>query len=149
MTATDRRDPYNLQRFVDAQDPVFAQVCAELRAGRKSSHWVWFIFPQLQGLGHSSTAKYYAISGLEEAKAYLSHPILGPRVIDCCRLATGIQGRSIEEILGQLDSLKFRSSLTLFAHAASANQPFKAALEKYFEGKPDPITMDLLRCQQS
>jgi uncharacterized protein (DUF1810 family) len=149
MTATDQRDPYNLQRFVDAQDPVFAQVCAELGAGRKSSHWAWFIFPQMQGLGHSSTAKYHAISGLEEARAYLSHSILGPRLIECCRLITGVQGRSIEEILGQLDSLKFRSSLTLFAYAASANQPFKTALEKYFEGKPDPVTTDLLRRQQS
>jgi uncharacterized protein (DUF1810 family) len=147
MTAMDQRDPYNLQRFVDAQDPVFAQVCAELRTGRKSSHWAWFIFPQLQGLGHSSTAKYYAISGLEEAKAYLNHPVLGPRLIDCCRLVTEIQGRSIEEILGQLDSLKFRSSLTLFTHAAPANQPFKAALQKYFAGKPDPITTDQLRQQ--
>jgi uncharacterized protein (DUF1810 family) len=149
MTATEQRDPYNLQRFVDAQDPVFAQVCAELRAGRKSSHWAWFIFPQLDGLGHSSTAKYYAISGLEEAKAYVDHPILGPRLIDCCRLVMEIQGRSIEEILGQIDSLKFRSCLTLFAHAASANQPFRAALAKYFEGKPDPITTDLLRRHRS
>jgi uncharacterized protein (DUF1810 family) len=144
MPGTGQNDPYDLQRFLDAQEPVFAEVCAELRAGRKRSHWMWFIFPQLRGLGSSATAEYYAISGLEEAKAYLGHPILGPSLVECCRLVTGVQGLSAQEIFGYPDYLKFRSSMTLFAHAASENQPFQAALEKYFDGKPDPLTMERL-----
>lgn len=138
-------DPFHLQRFVDAQDAVYATVCSELRAGHKQSHWMWFIFPQIAGLGSSSTAKYYAISSLAEAKAYVSHPILGPRLAECCRLVTGVEGRSAEEIFGYPDYLKFRSSLTLFAAAAPDAKTFQAALEKYFEGKPDPATMERLR----
>jgi uncharacterized protein (DUF1810 family) len=123
---------------------VFAQVCAELRTGRKSSHWMWFIFPQIQGLGYSSLSVHYAISGLDEAKAYLDHPILGTRLIECCRLVTTIEGQPIEKIFGHIDSLKFRSSLTLFARATADNQPFRAALEKYFQGKLDPLTIGKL-----
>jgi len=137
-------DPFHLRRFVDAQDPVYAAVCSELRAGDKRSHWMWFIFPQIAGLGFSSTAKHYAISGLAEAKAYLSHPILGPRLLECCRLVTDVEGRSAEQIFGYPDYLKFRSSLTLFAAAAPDPQPFQAALEKYFEGKADPATLERL-----
>ena len=129
---------------MDAQDPDYAQVCSELRAGRKRSHWMWYIFPQLKGLGSSSTAQYYGISGLDEAKAYLSHPVLGPRLLECSRLVTKIQGRTIQEIFGYPDYLKFRSSMTLFARAAPENEPFHAALDKYFDGEPDAQTLDRL-----
>jgi uncharacterized protein (DUF1810 family) len=144
MFGRDEKDPHNLQRFVDAQDSVFAQVCSELREGRKRGHWIWFIFPQIQGLGYSSLAQKFAISSLEEAKAYLEHPILGPRLRECCRLATLIEGRSISEIFGYPDDLKFRSSLTLFAHATNENQIFQDALEKYFKGEFDPLTLERL-----
>lgn len=138
-------DPFHLQRFVDAQNVAYATVCSELRAGHKQSHWMWFIFPQIAGLGSSATAKYYAISSLAEAKAYLSHPILGPRLAECCRLVTGVEGRSAEEIFGYPDYLKFRSSLTLFAAAALDPRPFEVALGKYFEGKADPAKVERLR----
>jgi uncharacterized protein (DUF1810 family) len=144
MPGTDKKDPYNLQRFVDAQDPVFAEVCSELKMGRKRSHWMWFIFPQLQGLGHSSIAQYYAISSIDEAKAYLSHAILGPRLLECCRLVILIERRSIQEIFGYPDFLKFRSSLTLFARATSENRLFTIALEKYFGGEQDGSTLERL-----
>jgi uncharacterized protein (DUF1810 family) len=134
-------DTYNLQRFVDAQDPVFAQVCSELRAGQKSTHWMWFIFPQIEGLGSSSLARKYAISSLDEAKAYLNHPVLGPRIKECTRLVLSIEGRTMEEIFGTPDDLKFRSSLTLFAHAEPAEQVFQDALRKYFGGEEDSLTV--------
>ena len=137
-------DPYNLQRFVDAQSGVYDQVCAELRAGRKRSHWIWFIFPQIQGLGSSPTAVEYAISSLKEAEAYLHHPILGPRLIECTRLITQVEGRSIDQIMGYPDDLKFRSSMTLFAHATPDNQVFKEALQKYFGGEFDHLTLNRL-----
>mgnify|MGYP001316290075 FL=1 len=135
------KDPYNLQRFVDAQDPVFAGVLSELRQGRKRGHWMWFIFPQIQGLGHSPMAERYAISSLEEAQAYLNHPVLGPRLRECVRLLTLAEGRSIHEILGFPDDLKFRSSLTLFAKAASDNRLLLQALDKFYGGAPDPLTL--------
>ena len=134
-------DPYNLQRFVDAQNPVFEQVCSELRQGRKRTHWIWFVFPQIQGLGYSPTAIEYAISSLSEAEAYLKHPILGPRLIECTRLITQVEGCSIDQILGYPDDLKFRSSMTLFAHATSDNQVFKDALQKYYGGEFDRQTL--------
>jgi uncharacterized protein (DUF1810 family) len=134
-------DTYNLQRFVDAQDPVFAQVCSELRAGQKRSHWMWFIFPQIEGLGSSSLARKYAISSLDEAKAYLNHPVLGPRIKECTRLVLSIEGRAVGEIFGTPDDLKFRSSLTLFAHAEPAEQAFQDALRKYFGGEEDSLTV--------
>jgi uncharacterized protein (DUF1810 family) len=137
-------DPYNLQRFVDAQEAVYSEVCAELRAGRKRSHWMWFIFPQIRGLGHSSMAAFYAISSLEEAKAYLNHPILGPRLLECCRLVNQIEGRRIEDIFGFPDYLKFRSSITLFGQASS-DSAFTASLEKYFQCEPDAATLDRLQ----
>lgn len=144
MSGTDEKDPYNLKRFVDAQDPVFARVCSELRAGRKREHWMWFIFPQIQGLGYSPLAQKFAITSLEEARAYLDHPILGARLRECCRLVNLVEGRSIEEIFGYPDDLKFRSSMTLFAHATSDNQVFRDALEKYFSGEFDPLTLERL-----
>src|ERR1035437_9314672 len=113
MSGTEKKDPYNLQRFVDAQDPVYAEVCSELQTGRKCSHWMWFIFPQLQGLGHSSMARYYAISSIDEAEAYLIHSLLGPRLLECCRLVILIERRPIQDIFGSPAFLKFLSSMTL------------------------------------
>jgi uncharacterized protein (DUF1810 family) len=136
-------DPYNLQRFVDAQASCFAQVRSELSAGKKRSHWMWFVFPQLQGLGSSPTAQHYAISGLEEAKAYLAHPVLGGRLRDCTSLVNALSGRTVEDIFGYPDDLKFRSCVTLFAQASRPeNQVFQEALKKYFNGIPDKATMD-------
>ena len=137
-------DPYNLQRFVDAQNPMFEQVCAELRRGRKTGHWMWFIFPQIRGLGSSETAQYFAIASREEATAYLEHPILGLRLRECSRLVTLIQGESIDQILGYPDNLKFKSSMTLFAHATTENEVFLEALNMYFDGEFDPRTLDRL-----
>ena len=137
-------DPYNLQRFVDAQKPVFEQVCSELREGCKKSHWMWFIFPQIKGLGHSETARTFAISSREEAQAYLNHPILGPRLRECSRLVTLVEGRSARRIFGSIDALKFRSSVTMFASVASDNGAFTEALQKYFGGDVDSLTVDKL-----
>ena len=134
-------DPYNLQRFVDAQNRAFDGVCAELREGRKRGHWMWFIFPQIRGLGRSHLAGKYAIDSSEEAAAYLEHPVLGPRLRECTRLVNLVDGRSIEEIFGYPDDLKFRSSMTLFAHASSDNQVFLDALAKYFDGDSDRLTL--------
>ncbi len=134
-------DPYDLQRFVDAQNPVYDKVRAELRDGRKRSHWMWFIFPQIEGLGYSQLARRFAISSLAEAAAYLAHPILGPRLAECTRLVNLVEGRAIEQIFGYPDDLKFRSSMTVFAHAAPDNQVFTDALQKYFGGEFDPATL--------
>ena len=137
-------DPFQLQRFIDAQDPVYAEVCNELRRGQKTSHWMWFIFPQIQGLGHSYMARKYAISSLEEAKAYLLHPVLRDRLLECTELVNQVQGRSIQHIMGYPDDLKFRSSMTLFAQADPSIAVFRAALAKYFGGEDDRATLDLL-----
>lgn len=137
-------DPHNLKRFLDAQQPVFEQVLAELHAGRKQSHWMWFIFPQMRGLGHSSLADYYGISSRQEAEAYLVHPILGSRLQECTQLVNHVEGRSIDQILGSPDNLKFRSSMTLFASTAPELKIFTHALRKYFDGKLDPLTLNLL-----
>ena len=137
-------DPHDLQRFVDAQAPVYEQVCAELRAGRKASHCMWFVFPQIEGLGGSAMAQRYAIASRAQARAYLAHPLLGPRLRECTRLVNAVQGRSIEQIFGYPDQMKFRSSMTLFADAADDKQVFEAALQKYFGGKPDPLTLERL-----
>ena len=140
-------DPYHLQRFIEAQDSCFAQVRSELAAGKKRSHWMWFVFPQITGLGSSPMAQLYAISGLDEAKAYLTHPVLGDRLRDCTALVNAVEGRAIGEIFDYPDDLKFRSSVTLFAWAASdqpGNQVFSEALAKYFDGVPDQATLDQL-----
>ena len=138
-------DPHNLQRFVGAQSSVYAQVCSELRDGRKRTHWMWFIFPQIEGLGYSELARRFAISSLQEAQAYLAHPILGPRLRECTRLVNQAGGRSIEQIFGSPDDLKFHSSMTLFARAAPDDeQVFDEALRKYFGGQPDPATLERL-----
>jgi uncharacterized protein (DUF1810 family) len=133
-------NPFNLQRFVEAQDAVYDQVCSELRAARKTSHWMWFIFPQIAGLGFSSMAQRYAISGRAEAAAYLDHPVLGTRLVECTDLVNAVDGRTAHQIFGSPDDVKFRSSMTLFALCAEEPQAFLAALAKYFEGKADPLT---------
>lgn len=142
-------DAYNLQRFLDAQERVYDTVLAELRAGRKSSHWIWFIFPQIAGLGHSEMAQQFAIASLDEAKAYLQHPTLGQRLRACTQLALDVNGHSAEEILGYPDYLKFRSCMTLFLTAATDNTLFNNALLKFFDGKPDHLTLDILVQHQS
>jgi uncharacterized protein (DUF1810 family) len=137
-------DPFNLARFVDAQSTDYAQVLSELRAGRKQSHWIWFIFPQLKGLGRSPMAEHYGIGSLEEAAAYLAHTVLGPRLEECTLLVNQVDGAPIDEIFGFPDNLKFRSSMTLFARAAKSSRVFNDALEKYFAGKPDAKTLEML-----
>ncbi|MCV7259082.1 DUF1810 domain-containing protein [Mycobacterium shimoidei] len=137
-------DPFDLQRFVDAQARVYHTVVEELRAGRKRSHWIWFIFPQLEGLGSSPTAARYGISSLEEAEAYVRHEVLGPRLHECAQLVNQITGRSIEEIFGSPDDLKVRSSMTLFARATDDNRDFRELLDKYYGGVEDPLTLRLL-----
>src|SRR5262245_1085652 len=134
---SDMNDPFHLQRFVDAQSGVIDRVYAELRAGKKHSHWMWFIFPQIRGLGSSRMAQEFAISSLAEANAYVAHPVLGLRLKTCTELAKAIEGRSIEEILGYPDHLKFHSSMTLFACAAPDELVFQAALHKFFGGNFD------------
>ncbi len=137
-------DCFDLRRFVDAQDPVYERVCGELRRGRKQSHWMWFVFPQLKGLGFSGMAQKFGIASRAEAEAYLAHPVLGPRLIECTELVNAVEGRSIEHIFGDVDAMKFRSSITLFAQMSKAPGVFEAALEKYFGGEPDPLTLDRL-----
>ncbi len=132
-------DVFNLQRFVAAQAPVYADVCEELRRGQKTSHWMWFIFPQIAGLGSSTMARKYAISGLDEARAYLAHPMLGPRLIECTRLVAA-SGRSVEDIFGAPDDMKFRSSMTLFAKAQGEGV-FSEAIAKYCGGRFDEATL--------
>lgn len=136
-------DPFDLQRFVDAQAATYAQALAELKAGRKRTHWMWFVFPQVAGLGTSPTARRYAISGLGEARAYLAHPILGPRYRQAVAAVNSVEDRTAHEIFGSPDDLKFRSSLTLFAQAADEDA-FREALARYYAGQPDPATLSLL-----
>ena len=137
-------DPYDLQRFVSAQASMMPQVLAELKAGEKLSHWIWFIFPQLKGLGQSSMSEFYGIGSLDEARAYWQHPVLGARIEQCTRLVNLVEKRPIERILGYPDDLKFRSSMTLFARAVPENAVFNEALKKYFNGEPDHRTLELL-----
>jgi uncharacterized protein (DUF1810 family) len=138
-----------LERFVSAQSAVYPQVLEELRGGEKRGHWIWFIFPQMKGLGHSSQSEYYGIDSLEEAAAYLRHPVLGERLRECTRLVTLVEGRTINRILGTPDDLKFRSSMTLFARAAEEadldSAEFNDALKKYFGGEGDARTVAMLR----
>lgn len=132
----------HLQRFVEAQAFVYEQVGAELRAGRKRTHWMWYVFPQIAGLGASAMAQRFAIASLDEARAYLSHPVLGARLRECTRWVNAIEGRPIEQIFGYPDDLKFRSSMTLFAQATDDNAEFMGALSKYFGGEFDPLTLE-------
>ena len=137
-------DPFNLQRFVDAQAPVYERVVAELRHGQKQSHWMWFVFPQIKGLGSSAMARRFAISSRAEAEAYLDHPLLGPRLRECTRLVVAVQGRTIDAILGYPDDLKFRSSMTLFASVAPDETDFVEALDKFYGGAMDRATLERL-----
>jgi uncharacterized protein (DUF1810 family) len=137
-------DPFNLTRFVTAQSPVYQQVLTELRNHRKTTHWIWFIFPQLRGLGSSPTAQTYAIQSLAEATAYLAHPILGPRLHECTQLLLNARAYPIRQILGTPDDLKFRSSMTLFAQATPTNPIFAETLDAFFAGNPDDLTLNIL-----
>ena len=136
-------DPFDLERFVEAQAPVYPRVLSELRHGRKQSHWMWFIFPQLAGLGHSPMAQRFALRSRDEASAYLRHGVLGARLCECTALVNAVEGRTIREILGSPDDLKFRSSMTLFV-AVSSEPEFAAAIGKFYGGTPDRKTLDLL-----
>ena len=137
-------DRFHLQRFVEAQEPIYDQVRRELRAGRKESHWIWFVFPQIAGLGQSQTSVRFAVSSLAEASAYLAHPILGPRLGECATLALEVDGRSALDIFGPVDAMKFRSSMTLFAEAGPKFPVFERCLDKFFAGVRDPATLSRL-----
>lgn len=138
-------DRYNLQRFVDAQDGCMAQVLRELRSGEKQTHWMWFVFPQLRGLGVSDKAQFYGISSQAEAGAYLGHPVLGPRLIQCTELVNAVEGRSVGQIFPWPDHLKFHSCMTVFSISTLNSEPFPEALRKYFHGCRDERTVELLQ----
>jgi uncharacterized protein (DUF1810 family) len=144
MTEPQSTGNHHLDRFLQAQRSVYEDALSELRAGRKESHWIWFIFPQIAGLGHSPAAQFYAIESLQEAVAYLQHPVLGSRLRECTGIVNDIEGRSINAIFGSPDDMKFRSSMSLFAQATKDNQIFLSALKKYFDGKPDQLTLQKL-----
>jgi uncharacterized protein (DUF1810 family) len=135
-------DLFNLERFVDAQAPVYQQARRELEAGRKQSHWMWFVFPQIAGLGQSAMSIRFSIASLDEAKAYLAHPVLGPRLRECARLALDVEGKTAREIFRSVDEMKFRSSMTLFARASPEDNVFERCLTKYFGGGEDPATLE-------
>jgi uncharacterized protein (DUF1810 family) len=149
MRSTDQYDPFNLQRFVQAQDPVFERVQRELDEGHKRSHWMWFVFPQFAGLGGSEMSRRFAIGSAEEARAYLQHPLLGARLRTCTQLVLKVRQRSIGEIFGHPDDLKFHSSMTLFAQFADDDSLFAQALERYFHGILDDWTLQLLDSKQA
>ena len=132
---------FDLQRFVDAQKSVYERALRELHGGRKESHWMWFVFPQIAGLGRSPTAVFYAISSLDEARAYLAHPVLGTRLRECAKLVLAIEGSTARDIFGAIDEMKFRSSMTLFMKAAPDEPIFSQCLKKYFAGRPDEATL--------
>ncbi len=137
-------DPHNLERFVDAQRESYTGVVAELSRGQKTGHWIWFIFPQIRGLGLSRMSRRYAIASIEEARAYAAHPLLGPRLIECVQLVMAAEGRSAEQVLGHIDAIKLRSCLTLFAAACADNDLYTQAIKQLFDGKQDPLTLEAL-----
>jgi len=137
-------ESFDLDRFVQAQAPVMVQVRRELSSGRKATHWMWFVFPQIAGLGQSPKAQFYAISSLDEARAYLSHPVLGHRLVECTHLVDTVEGRTAYEIFGSPDDLKFHSSMTLFSLADPYEPTFDLALDKYYGGRGDQRTLELL-----
>jgi uncharacterized protein (DUF1810 family) len=142
--ASDRDDSFELSRFISAQERIYDIVLDELRSGRKRTHWMWYIFPQIDGLGHSSTTKHYAIKSMEEARQYLAHPVLGTRLVECAEAVLAVEGRSISDIFGYPDDLKLKSSMTLFASIAEPNSVFERILDKYFQGERDVRTLRLL-----
>ncbi len=137
-------DPYDLDRFVRAQEGDYDRALAEITAGRKRSHWMWYVFPQFRGLGRSGTAERYAIRSVAEAEAYLRHPVLGPRLVACAEAALGVAGRSAYDVFGSPDDLKLRSSMTLFAHVSPAGSVFERVLDRYYAGQPDAATLGLV-----
>lgn len=148
MTHGDEReladDPYNLRRFEEAQASVYSQALAEIKRGRKVSHWMWYIFPQIDGLGFSSTTKHYSIKSVEEAEAYLRHPVLGPRLLECTAAALQVEGRSAVEIFGSTDAQKLQSCATLFASVSPPGSPFHQIIDRYFQGQMDERTLELI-----
>jgi uncharacterized protein (DUF1810 family) len=143
-----RNDPYDLERFVDAQRRNYSQALAELAAGKKRTHWMWYVFPQLLGLGSSPMAERYAIASLDEARAYLAHPVLGPRLRECAATLLALESRTARDVLGSPDDLKLRSSATLFASVAEPQSPFEQLLTRYYAGIPDARTLELLAAQR-
>jgi len=137
-------DPYDLNRFVEAQQGAYSGIVDELIRGRKTGHWIWYIFPQIAGLGASSMSQRFSISSIEEARAYSAHPVLGPRLAECTALVLAVKDRSAEQIFGHLDALKFRSCMTLFAVADPTNEIFQKAIDYCFDGLPDPLTLQAL-----
>jgi uncharacterized protein (DUF1810 family) len=137
-------DPYDLKRFVQAQEDVYPSALSEIRAGRKKSHWMWYIFPQFEGLGLSSTARRYSVKSVAEAEMYLRHPVLGPRLLECCEAVIGVERRSADDIFGSPDDMKLRSCATLFAHVSAPGSVFERLLSKYFRGEPDERTLRLV-----
>jgi uncharacterized protein (DUF1810 family) len=140
-----QESPFGLERFVSAQESIYGQALAELRGGRKRTHWMWFIFPQIEGLGHSATSIHYSVKSLEEARAYLQHPVLGPRLRECAEALCALEGRTASDIFGFPDDLKLRSSMTLFAAVAETGSVFARVLDKYFQGRHDDRTLQLLK----
>jgi uncharacterized protein (DUF1810 family) len=140
----DRGDSFDLGRFISAQKEIYESALAELRGGRKRTHWMWFIFPQIDGLAYSTTSKHYAIKSIEEARQYLNHPLLGARLLECAETVLAVEGRSISEIFGYPDDLKLKSSMTLFSYVAGPRSVFVRALDKYFRGEQDVKTLDIL-----
>ncbi len=137
-------DPHDLKRFVDAQAGDYDRALAEIKAGRKRSHWIWYVFPQIDGLGFSSMSKRYAIKSVDEAKAYLAHPVLGPRLVEVCEAALTVEGKSAHEIFGSPDDLKLKSCATLFATVSTPDSVFARLLDKYFRGERDGKTLQLI-----
>jgi uncharacterized protein (DUF1810 family) len=140
----DRDDPFDLGRFIGAQKGTYESALEELRGGRKRTHWMWFIFPQVDGLAYSTTSKHYAIKSIEEARQYLNHPVLGARLLECAETVLAVEGRSASEFFGYPDDLKLKSSMTLFSYVADPRSVFVRVLEKYFRGEQDVRTLDLL-----
>jgi len=138
---------FDLERFVKAQNPEWNSILSELREGDKRGHWMWFVFPQLKGLGSSPNANHFGISSRAEAKAYLDHSILGPRLLECTTLVNSVEGRSIEAIFGEIDAMKFRSSMTLFSEVALDNEVFEEAIKKYYRGEADQLTLKILKAK--
>ncbi|MDJ0554390.1 MAG: DUF1810 domain-containing protein [Microcoleaceae cyanobacterium MO_207.B10] len=141
---TTHNDPFNLSRFISAQDKIYETVLRELKNAKKQSHWMWYIFPQIDGLAKSTTSKYYAIKSIEEAQQYLNHPVLGKRLLECAEIVFGIEGKSISEIFGYPDDLKFKSSMTMFFHVAKPDSIFARIIDKYFQGERDIQTLNIL-----